>query len=95
MTYDSSYYEAIRGRLHAILWEVSDRLSESTRTFVIEELDANELGLALEAMVDELEEARTPLTSRVVGELQDLARTMGMDIDVARRLDPLVPEDMP
>jgi hypothetical protein len=86
MTYDSSYYDAV-------LWALSDRLSESTRRFVTEEIDANELGLALEAMVEDLEEAQVRLTPDVVIELEDLERTMQMGIDVAGRLKPLVRDD--
>lgn len=92
MTFDASYYEVLRGRLHAALFEVAASLSDPAWQFVMEEVDANELGLALEALVDEVEQQRVPLRAPLVADLSALEGTMGMSIDVAGRLTPLIVE---
>jgi hypothetical protein len=93
MGFDSAYYETIRGRLRAIYWDVFVQLSESSRQFVTEELDANELGLALEALVDELEAGTTALSASTLFELQDISTTIQMDIRVMDRLASRVGDD--
>ncbi len=86
MGHDDIYYEGIRGRLHAALFEVAPSLSDAARQFVIEELDANELGLALEALVEEVEQQRAPVSAALVADLSALEFAMRMSIDVERRL---------
>jgi hypothetical protein len=83
VSYPQSYYDEIRGKLQAVLFMVAPKLPESTRSFVTEELDANELGVALETMVDVLAEVSAPVTREVVDTLAELARTMKLDYDVA------------
>lgn len=79
----------LRGRLMAVLIQVEGELSARTRDFVTEELDHNELGLALDAMVEELAERRSPVDRAVVADLQELARRMEMAVDVVRMLPPV------
>lgn len=90
MTYPTSCYDDIRGRLRGVLFTVAPHLPSSTYGFVTEELDANELGVALETLVDVLHEVQAPLPGKVVQTLADLARTMDIDYDVVGALGPLV-----
>lgn len=92
MTFDASYYEDLRGRLHAALFEVAASLSDPAWRFVMEEVDANELGLALEVLVDELEQQQVALRAPLVADLSALEGTMGISIDVVGRLTPLIVE---
>ena len=59
-----------------------------TVTFVIELLDANELGVAEETIVDALAEAQTQIPRSVVVELSEIASAIAMDYDVAEFLAP-------
>lgn len=81
-----SYYDEINGRLRAILVQVADSLPDRTREFVADELDANELGLSLETIVEALNESGTWVDSRIVAELSDLAAKMNMNVDVSAAL---------
>lgn len=77
-----SYYDEIRGRIMAVFIDVADLLPSSTRDFVTEELDANELGVALQAIVEVLAEVGGVVTEGSVAEMEALAKTMGMELDV-------------
>lgn len=88
--YDASYYEDIRGRLHAVFFAVAERLPATARAFLLEEIDANELGLALEALVDEVEQLQVPIGEPLVADLSRLEGTMGMSVDVVARLSALI-----
>ncbi len=82
VSYGQSYYDDIRGRLQAVLFSVADLLPASTYEFVAEELDANELGVSLETIVDVLAESSAPVPVDIVDSLADLSKTMRMDCDV-------------
>lgn len=86
MVYSQSYYEDIRCRLRGLLEALAGLLPVDTFHFVSEELDANEFGLSLEVLVDELEETGTEVPWGVVSELAALADDMGMSINVRARL---------
>lgn len=91
MTYSQSYYDDIRGRLRAVLFTVADVLPEDTLHFVAEELDANELGLSLETLVDVLEEISAHVSRETVSELAALNDVMRIGINVRERLGPGIP----
>ena len=80
--------DEIRGRLTAVLIMVEDLLPTSTTELVVELLDANELGLALEELVEGLAERRARVLPSVIEDLDDLARRMQMDLDVTGQVVP-------
>ena len=86
--FSQAYYDEIRGRLIAVLIMVEDLLPPSTTELVVELLDANELGLALEEMVEVLAERRTRVSPSVIADLDGLARHMQMDLDVTGQVVP-------
>jgi len=92
VTYPDYYYDDIRGRIQAILLKVGPALPKSTYAFVAEELDSNELGIALETIVDVLAEIQVPVSGQVVQDLADLADTMEIDHDIAALLGPFTAE---
>lgn len=88
----SDYYEDINGKLRGVLFQTADTLQPDAVKFLTEMLDANELGLALEMMVEALEEANTPITPDISSTLEALARKMKMDYNVQGALQGLVSE---
>jgi hypothetical protein len=86
MGFSHEYYQEIEDRLRAVLAGVADLLPVTTAAFVGDLLDHNELGLALEVMVDVLVESRATVRKDLVADLSDLARTMEMDLDVVAAL---------
>jgi len=88
--YSSAYYEEIRGELQSIVFEVAPNLRPDTYTFIMEMLDANELGVSLEVLVETLEEAGRPISRSVLEDLSRLSETMKMDYDVRGPLSKLL-----
>ena len=86
VAYSQSYYDEIRGKLHAVLFVVADQLPRMTVDFVAEELDANEIGLALETIVEGLAATSAPVPRHIVDDLAELADRMQMDYGVRERL---------
>ncbi len=72
-----AYYQEMQRRLRDLLASVATML-EAEHTLQLEEfIDANEIGLALECTVGYLVEADRRVSSDVLTEIDDLARTMG------------------
>ena len=90
--YATEYYEDISGRLRAVLFRTAEILQPDTVEFLTEMLDANELGVALEMMVEALEDAKLPITPEIASTLEALARKMEMNYDVQGALAGLVSE---
>jgi hypothetical protein len=89
-SFPDAYYEDIRGRLKAVLFTVAPHISRATFAFVSEELDANELGLSLETLVDALVEVEAPVTRSTVETLVELADRMRIDHGIAAALEPFI-----
>lgn len=88
--YSSTYYENIRGKLQAIVFEVAGNLRPDTYTFLAEMLESNELGVSLEVLVESLEEADLPISGEVLEGLSRLSELMEMAYDVRGPLSKLV-----
>jgi hypothetical protein len=86
MGFSREYYQEIEDGLRAVLAAVAELLSVDTVAFVDDMLDHNELGIALEVMVEALVESRAAIRKDLVGGLSDLARTMQLDLDVVAAL---------
>jgi hypothetical protein len=86
MGFSREYYQEIEDGLRAVLAGVADLLPVDTVAFVDDMLDHNELGIALEVMVEALVESRAAVRKDLVGDLSDLARTMQLDLDVGAAL---------
>jgi hypothetical protein len=78
--------DELRGRLLGVLIRMGDRLDLQSKEWVQEFLDHNELGLALETMVDALSEAGEPITDQERGEMLGLVVEMQMDDRVPHAL---------
>lgn len=79
-------YEEIAGLLHGLLIRLDDRLPGKDVLLVVEFIDANELGLALEQMADVLSEDERPLSADERADMLALAARMRMDDRVSRAL---------
>jgi len=88
--FSNAYYEEIRGKLQAIAFVVAPNLRPDDYTTIMELLDSNELGLSLELLVEDLEEAELPISGSVLEDLSRLSETMNMDFDVRGPLSRLV-----
>ena len=75
---DPGYYDAMRGRLLALLMSVEDRLSAQETNWAQEFLDHNELGLALEMIADWLSETEASLSAGERSAILKLASDMAM-----------------
>ena len=83
---DGAYYEEIAGTLRGLVIRLEDRLERPTVVFVTEEIDANELGLALEAIAGGLSERGQPLERGERADMLALAERMQMGEDIPRAL---------
>jgi len=83
---DRAYYEEIAGVLHGLLIQLDDRLPGKDVTLIAEDIDANELGLALEQVADVLSEDERPLTPDERADMLALADRMQMGDRVRRAL---------
>lgn len=88
---DRAYYEEIAGELRGLVIRLDDRLTESDTTLIMEYIDANELGLALEQMADVLSEDEHPLSQDERADMLRLAKRMQMGDRVPSTLE-LCPE---
>jgi hypothetical protein len=84
---DATYYEEIAGRLRGLLIRLGDRLASKDQSWIVEFVDANELGLALEQMADALSEDEQPLAVDERTDMLALADEMGLGDRVSRALD--------
>jgi hypothetical protein len=83
---DRAYYEEIAGDLHGLLVRLGDRLPGEDITLIVEYIDADELGLALEQMADVLSEDQEPLTSNERADILRLVERMQMGDRVPKAL---------
>jgi hypothetical protein len=96
--FDASYYEVLRGRIRGVLIAMGSNLPTPTGNFVVELLDANECGEALEVLTEVLAESGVPVADSVIQDITDLFKAMDLNPDAvgrlttvdahARRLDP-------
>lgn len=90
MTYDTSYYEDLRGRARGALIAVAEQVPPKTVGLINELLDSNEHGPAVEALSEAIIEAEATISPETLTSLEGLVVTMGLDRGVAERLRPLV-----
>ncbi|HEX2849344.1 MAG TPA: hypothetical protein VHN98_02270 [Acidimicrobiales bacterium] len=85
---DRAYYEEIEGRLRALLIEHEEVFAGGVEE-VADYLDANELGLALETMLDIAIEEERPVPPGLADGLRRVADRMGVGDELADRFDAL------
>lgn len=73
---DRADLEEVARELRGLVIRLDDRLTESDTTLIIEYIDANELGLALEQIADVLSEGELPLTRYERGDMRRRAQRM-------------------
>lgn len=83
-------HQEIAGDLRGLLIRLEDRLSAKDARLIGEFIDANELGLALEQMVDALSEDEQPVFQTERADMLRLVARMAMGPRVVRALE-LVP----
>jgi hypothetical protein len=83
---DATYYEDIAGRLRGLLIRLCDRLLDNEQVVIMELIDANELGLALEYIADALCEDEQPLSADERADMLSLVTRMQMDDRVPQAL---------
>ena len=88
-TFDAAYYRDLQRRLRELLTVLGDRLLPDDRRMVEELIDVNECGLALETIVDALEEMAVEVDQSTVDEIARLAETMGLPSEQVGRRPPL------
>lgn len=88
MAWDISYYEEIQGRLRGLLISLEEHFSKDQAAFLSEEIDANELGIALERMSEMLSEANGVIRNEHVVEISRLGEKMGLSgvVEIAGRM---------
>lgn len=88
MTRGISYYEEIQGRLRGLLISLEDHFSRDQAAFISEEIEANELGIALETMSEILSDANGVIPNEHVAEILRLGEKMGLSgvVEIAGRL---------
>lgn len=79
-------HDDLRGQLLGLLIDIEDRLPPTTRALVVELIDANEFGIALETMAEMLCEYDQPVTSTERASFMQLVLRMAMDDRVERNL---------
>jgi len=83
---DSAFYEDIAGRLRGLLIRMSDRLTTKDQVLIVEFIDANEPGVALEQMAAGLSEDEKPLSADERSDMMALADRMNLGQRVSRAL---------
>jgi hypothetical protein len=83
---DATYYDDITGRLHGLLIRVADRLPRGQQLMIVEYIEVNELGLALEQMAYALAEDERALDPAEREDMLALAETMGNAERILREL---------
>lgn len=73
---DASYVDEMAGRLRGLLVRLGDRLSCEQVTNIAENVDANEFGLALEQLADDVSDNEKPVTSAEWEDMLALADRM-------------------
>lgn len=88
MARDISYYEEIQGLLRGLLISLEDHFSRDQAAFISEEIDANELGIALEMMSEILSDANGVIPNEHVVEISRLGEEMGLSgvVEIAGRM---------
>jgi hypothetical protein len=87
---DASYYENLQGRAKAVLIGVGTLIRRDQASLLDELIDHNETGVAVEMMGAMLAEAHAPVTAEQVGQIESLARDMGLDESVVHQVRALV-----
>jgi len=77
---DSAYYEDLTGRLYGLVIVFSDRLPADQAQLLHHVIDVGEYGLALEDLAAMLVYDKIGATHQERGDIQALARQMGMDL---------------
>lgn len=88
MARDIPYYEEIQGRLRGLLIGLEDHFSRDQAAFISEEIDANELGIALEMVSEILSNANGVIPNEHVAEISRLGEKMGLSgvVEIAGRM---------
>lgn len=90
MTSDAAHFEELQGRLRGVLMMVAEELPPVTVALVGEMIDANECGVALEILSEMLLEAEAQIEPEVLGVVDGLVESMGLERVNAERLRGLV-----
>lgn len=90
--FDGSRQDDVDGRMRGLLVELDHLLAPVTLGLVGEMIDASESPIALDMMSEMLVEAGASLDRRVIEEVADLAKEMGLGPETAGRLALLVDE---
>lgn len=77
---DSAYYEDLAGRLYGLVIVFSDRLPADQAQWLHHVIEAGEYGLALEDLAAMLAYDKIAATDQERGDIEALARQMGMDL---------------
>ena len=76
MTFDSTHYEDLQGRLRGLLIEFQNRFAREQGSMLDELIDANECGIALEMMTEILAEADASIPKDQINQIAQLAEEM-------------------
>jgi hypothetical protein len=77
---DSAYYEDLAGRLYGLVIAFSDRLSADQAQWLHHVIEVGEYGLSLEDLAAMLVYDKIAATDQERGDIEALARQMGMDL---------------
>jgi methylaspartate ammonia-lyase len=87
--FDAGHHEELQGKIRGVLIDVAHLLTDSQAGLIDEFIDANELGLALEDLSEALFDAGAKLSPGVVDRIAGLSHEMGLEAEVANRLEVL------
>jgi methylaspartate ammonia-lyase len=87
--FDAGHHEELQGKIRGVLIDVAHLLTDSQAGIIDEFIDANELGLALEDLSEALVDAGAKLSPGVVDRIAGLSHEMGLEAEVANRLEGL------
>jgi hypothetical protein len=89
--FDSAYYLDLQERLRSLLAEISQQLSAAEANQVVDYIDHNECGLALELLIYFLgDQDLRPITRSVFDSITGLIATMHLDEHYVEVVRPLV-----
>ncbi|WP_328291223.1 MafI family immunity protein [Kineococcus sp. NBC_00420] len=83
---EPDYFMWVAAELRELASRLRGRLSDSAERLVEEYVSVNELGLALESLVDALAEAEQPVSADERATMLALANPMGLQDEVTRAL---------
>ena len=83
---EPDYLVRVAAELRELASQLGGRLSDSADRLVEEYVSVNELGLALESLVDALAEAEQPVSADERATMLALAGPMGLEDEVTRAL---------